>query len=282
MDQYGVIGNPVQHSKSPLIYRLFAEQTGQSLQYSAILVELEGLAVALAAFQAQGGKGVNITLPFKHRAVALVDSLTERAQRAEAINTITFNEDGSRLGDNTDGVGLVRDILVNKHFSIRGKRILVLGAGGAVRGIIDPLFGEHPSEIVIANRTENKAVALAEEFSDAGSTQACPLSLLENNSFDLVINGTSASLQDEMLDLPGSILKEDALCYDMVYGRGVTPFLRWAREQGSVLCVDGLGMLVEQAAESFYLWRNSKPDTKPVFAALNDSMLSIAELSSAN
>jgi len=272
MDQYSVLGNPVQHSKSPLIFRLFAEQTQQALQYSATFVDREGLADALASFQSQGGKGVNITLPFKHRAVAAVDSLSERAQRAEAVNVITFNEDGSRLGDNTDGVGLVRDILINKRFSIKGKRVLILGAGGAVRGIIDPLFSENPTELVIANRTESKAVALAEEFSDVGLIQACPLDLLENNSFDLVINGTSASLQDEMLDLPGSILKENALCYDMVYGRGMTPFLRWAKEQDALFCVDGLGMLVEQAAEAFYLWRNVKPDTQPVLAALNATM----------
>lgn len=280
MDQYGILGNPIQHSKSPLIYSLFAEQTGQLLQYSAILVEFEGLSAALDSFQAQEGKGVNITLPFKHRAVTLVDSLSERAQRAQAINMITFTKEGERIGDNTDGTGLVKDILVNKNFSIRNKRILILGAGGAVRGIIDPLFNEKPTEIVIANRTETKAVALAEEFSAAGSIQACPLDLLEINSFDLVINGTSASLQDEMLDLPGSILKDGALCYDMVYGKGMTPFLRWAREQGSVLCVDGLGMLVEQAAESFYQWRQVKPDTKPVLAALSDSMLNNVKASS--
>lgn len=277
MDQYGVIGNPIQHSKSPLIHRLFAEQTKLQLQYSSFLVEIDGLEKAIADFQAQGGKGLNITLPFKHRAFALVDTLTERAERAEAINTIKFNEDGTRLGDNTDGVGLMRDILTNLNFSVTKKRVLILGAGGAVRGILDPILNEKPTEIVIANRTENKAVALAEAFSDIGLVQACPLSLLESNSFDLVINGTSASLQGEMLDLPGSILKKDALCYDMAYARGVTPFLRWAAEQGAAVGIDGLGMLVEQAAEAFYLWHNIKPDTKPVLAELK-AMLAPAEV----
>lgn len=275
MDRYGVIGNPVHQSKSPFIHRFFAEQTRQDLEYVPILVEHDGLSDALARFQADGGKGVNITLPFKHRAVALVDSLSERAERAEAINTIKFNEDGTRFGDTTDGVGLVRDILVNKKFSIKNKRVLILGAGGAVRGIIDSLFNEKPLELIIANRTETKAVALAEEFSKFGTIQACPLSLLENNSFDLVINGTSASLQGEMLDLPGSILKDSALCYDMVYSNGDTAFLRWAKEQGAASCVDGLGMLVEQAAEAFYVWRDVKPSTGAVLSALTAKMSSV-------
>ncbi len=236
---------------------------------------MNGLSDALAKFQDEGGKGINITLPFKHKAVALVDSLSERAERAEAINTIVFKEDGTRLGDNTDGVGLVRDILINKKFAIKNKRILILGAGGAVRGVIDALFHEKPLEVVIANRTETKAVALAEEFSKFGSIQACSLSLLENNFFDLVINGTSASLQGEMLDLPGSILKEGALCYDMVYNNEDTAFLLWAKEQGAALCVDGIGMLVEQAAEAFYVWRNVKPDTAPVLKALTAKMSSV-------
>lgn len=268
MDNYGVMGNPIQHSKSPAIFRLFAEQTKQQLHYASILVALDGLSSALTEFKKEGGKGVNITLPFKHRAFSLVDSVSERAQRAEAINTIQFNEDGTLFGDNTDGVGLVRDILTNHKVSIKNKRILVLGAGGAVRGVLDAIIGEQPSEVVVSNRTENKAVALAEAFADVGPIIACPLSLLENNSFDMVINGTSASLQDEMLDLPGSILKEGAFCYDMVYGKGLTPFLRWAREQGAVTCVDGLGMLVEQAAESFYLWRKIKPETGSILSEM--------------
>lgn len=275
MDRYGIMGNPIQHSKSPIIHRLFAEQTGQQIQYSPMLVDLNGLAEALEQFQAEGGKGVNITLPFKHRAFTLVDAMTERAQKAEAINTIKFNEDGTRFGDNTDGIGLIKDLKVNQGFTIKNTRVLILGAGGAVRGILDAILTEKPKEVVITNRTESKADALAEDFADAGNVQACPLDLLENNSFDLVINGTSASLQGEMLDLPGSILKEGALCYDMVYGRGMTPFLRWAKEQGSEYCLTGIGMLVEQAAESFALWRNVKPNTKPVLAALAESLVGV-------
>ena len=267
MDNYGVVGNPVSHSKSPLVHKLFAEQTGQQLHYSTFFVEPDNLEKALAELQSQGIKGVNITLPFKRKAFALVDTLSERAQRAEAINTIMFNEDGTRFGDTTDGVGLVKDIIVNQEFLITKKRVLVLGAGGAVRGIIDSLLSEKPKEIIIANRTESKAVALAEEF----GIQACELSLLENNSFDLVINGTSGSLQGEMLDLPGSILKKGALCYDMFYGQGQTPFLRWAAEQDAAYCIDGLGMLVEQAAESFFIWRNVKPNTAKVLAALKEN-----------
>lgn len=277
MDHYGLIGNPVQHSQSPLIHRLFAEQTLQQMDYSSILVSLSGLEEALIQFQDQGGKGLNITLPFKHRAFSLVDARSERAERAQAVNTILFKEDGMRYGDNTDGVGIIRDITLNHRFSIRNKRVLILGAGGAVRGILSPLLIEQPSEVILTNRTESKAVALADDFSNEGFIQACPLSLLEINSFDLVINGTSASLQGEMLDLPGSILKENSFCYDMVYGKGMTPFLKWSKEQGASLCTDGLGMLVEQAAESFYVWRNIKPNTQPVLAILH-AMLSHAEI----
>lgn len=268
MDQYCVMGNPVQHSKSPLIYRLFAEQTGQSIHYSPLLVELDGLIDALGHFQAQGGKGVNITLPFKHRAFALVDTLSDRAQRAEAVNFIRFNEDGSRYGDNTDGIGLIRDIATNYQCSLRNKNILVLGAGGAVRGILEPILNQQPELLVIANRTENKALALVEEFADLGPIRACPLLQLSQYSFDLVINGTSASLQGELVDLPGNILRENAFCYDIMYGKGMTPFLTWAKVHGAAMCVDGIGMLVEQAAESFYGWRNIKPDTSPVLSVL--------------
>lgn len=277
MDYYGIIGNPVQHSKSPLIHRLFAEQTKQDMTYSAILVDRDQLPQALKSFQNEGGKGLNITLPFKHKAYSLVDTLTPRAERAQAINTIKFNDDGTTLGDTTDGVGLIRDFTNHLKFSLKNKRILLLGAGGAVRGIIDPILNEKPAALIISNRTESKAEALAEDFASDGPVEACPLSLLENNSFDVVINGTSASLQEEMQDLPGSILREGALCYDMIYGQGFTPFLRWASEQGAATCVDGLGMLVEQAAESFYLWREVQPDIKTILAKLR-VMLAPAEL----
>jgi len=277
MDQYGLIGNPVKQSKSPLIYRLFAEETAQVIEYSPVLVAMDAFEEVLGSLKNEKWKGVNITLPFKHRAFNLMDTLSERAQHAEAINTIIMGEDGLLHGDNTDGVGLVRDLLINLKFSIEGKRVLILGAGGAVRGVIGPVLQENPSEVIISNRTESKSVALAEAFAEQGRIQACELSLLEIASFDLVINGTSASLQDEMLDLPGSILKPGAMCYDMVYGRGVTPFLRWAMEQDAEFCVDGLGMLVEQAAESFYLWRQVKPNTQRALALIKQ-MLAPAEV----
>ncbi len=267
MDRYGVMGNPVQHSKSPDIQRLFAAQFGIEMNYEPILVPLDGLEAALAQFQAEGGKGLNITLPFKHKAVTLVETLSDRATRAHAVNTIKFNEDGTRFGDNTDGVAL-RDIVQNNHFTIKGKRILLLGAGGAVRGVIEPLLLENPSELIVANRSENKAIELAEEFAAVGPIMACELSALEGDSFDLVINGTSASLHGDMLDLPSGALKDGAYCYDMVYGKGMTPFLTWARENGAALMTDGLGMLVEQAAESFAIWHNHTPKTQPVLTKL--------------
>lgn len=273
MDQYGVMGNPVQHSKSPLIHRLFAEQTKQDLQYIPILVELDGLPDALDQFQASGGKGLNITLPFKHRAFALVDSVSDRALAAEVVNTIVFNEDGTRWGDITDGQGLIQDIIHNHQFSIFNKRVLVLGAGGAVSGVIDPLLNENPLNLVIANRTPNKAFALVENFIADTPLIACGLEDLAGQEFDLVINGTSASLRGEIIDLPSGLLSADAYCYDMVYGKGITPFLDWAHQQGAARCQDGFGMLVEQAAESFFLWRNVRPDTGAVFAHFSSPLM---------
>lgn len=267
MDNYGVIGNPIENSKSPLIYQMFAENTTQKIQYSSILGEMNNIEKALKEFQSQGGKGLNVALPFKRKAFSVMDVLSDRAQKCEAINMITFSEEGL-VGDNTDGVGLVRDITVNKKTPIAKKRILILGTGCSVRGVLHSILSEEPLEVIISNRNENKAFELAEDFADLGRVQACPLSLLENNSFDVVINGTSASLQEEMLDLPGSILTSNALCYDMAYGRGVTSFIRWAMEQGAKQCADGLGMLVEQAAESFYIWRKKRPDTTKVLKVL--------------
>jgi shikimate dehydrogenase len=268
MDHYGVIGNPIQHSKSPLIHRLFAEQTGQNISYTPILVELDGLANVIDDFQSQGGKGLNITLPFKNRAFHLVNSMSERALIAKSINTIKFNEDHSRYGDNTDGVGLIKDIIINQLFPIQNKRVLVLGAGGAVSGIIDPLLNENPSELVISNRTANKAFSLAENFVSDIPITACGLQDLAGQQFDLIINGTSASLQGEVLDLPDNLLSKQSFCYDMVYGKGATPFLKWAHKHGASQLCDGMGMLVEQAAESFYLWRNVRPDTRIVLTLL--------------
>jgi shikimate dehydrogenase len=274
MDCYGVMGNPIRHSKSPLIHRLFAEQTYQTLIYRPILVELDGLPSALSDFQMrERGMGVNITLPFKQRAYGLVQHLTDRAVHAKAINTIRFEADGSALGDNTDGVGLVRDITQNNHFSVRGKSVLLLGAGGTVRGIIGALVQEGPGQLVIANRTESKAQELAEEFASMQSITACKVTDLTGLSFDLIVNATSASLHEDVLELPRGILNAGAYCYDVVYGKGETPFLQWAKAHNAAMCSDGLGMLVEQAAESFYFWRNVRPFTAPVLAAVKESLM---------
>jgi shikimate dehydrogenase len=268
MNYYGVMGNPIQHSKSPLIHRLFAEQVGISLSYEAIFVELNDFAEALNRFQAKGGKGLNITLPFKHRAFSLVDGIVERALNGEAINTILFHEDGSRSGDNTDGYGLVRDITHNYQFSIENKRVLILGAGGAVSGVIESLLAVNPAMLVVANRTASKAMALVENFISDTPLAACGLQELVGQTFDLIINGTSASLQGDILELPEGMLQQNAFCYDMMYGKGVTPFLQWAQQQAAALWSDGLGMLVEQAAESFYLWHGVRPETKRIIFEL--------------
>lgn len=272
MDLYAVIGNPIQHSLSPTIHAMFAEQSNQQLAYDRILVPLDGLPEALSDFQKKGGKGLNITLPFKQDAFSLVNAHTERALLAGAINTIRFNSDGSCFGDNTDGVGFIRDLTIHHHFSIKEKRVLILGAGGSVRGILKPILDESPSEVVIANRTENKAADLAEAFSQYGSVRACSLHDLAHASFDLIVNATSASLQQDNLILPDGLVKKGGCCYDLVYGKGITPFLQWAQQQNAALATDGLGMLVEQAAESFYLWRNVRPDTRLVLTKLAEQV----------
>ena len=269
MDQYAVMGNPIQHSFSPLIHQLFAEQTQQVLNYQAIQVPLDQLPQALNFFENHQGKGVNITLPFKSEAFHLVDRCTDRAMQARAINTIQFNEDGTWLGDNTDGVGLVTDLSINHHYVITGKRILILGAGGAVRGILGPLQKKNPFIIMVANRTLDKAEQLASEFCTLGNIQACSIEALPHqDSFDLIIHATSLSLQKESLALPETILAPETFCYDLAYGQEPTPFLNWSSQRGISFLSDGLGMLIEQAAESFYLWRGIRPDTKEIKSKL--------------
>lgn len=266
MNQYGVMGHPIQHSWSPRIHQLFATQTNQQLIYEAIFVPVDGFAQALNDFQAQGGKGLNITLPFKQQACEFVDALSERAKLANAVNTIQFNSDGSRFGDNTDGVGFIRDVTLNHKFPILNKRVLVLGAGGAVRGIIDPLLKQSPSSIIVANRTQENARALVAEFSHSNiNIKACSLSELAQLEFDLIVNGTSAGLFGDHIDLSGNILSAHAYCYEMVYGKEATPFMQWGLKNNAAIVSDGLGMLIEQAAESFYIWRGIRPDTQAVF-----------------
>jgi shikimate dehydrogenase len=277
-DRYAVFGNPIAHSKSPLIHTAFAEQTRQDLLYERQLVEPNKFIETARQFFASGGSGLNITVPFKLEAFELADVLSERAEAAGAVNTLKKMPDGKIYGDNTDGAGLLRDITHNLGWKIHGKRVLLLGAGGAVRGVIAPLLAEQPSRIVIANRTLEKAEALVKDFSVGKSAQE--IKLLRASSlhiharpFDIVINGTSASLQGAMPDLDPAILNPNACCYDMMYGAQLTLFLQWAQRHGAKEVVDGLGMLVEQAAESFYLWRGVRPETKAVMEQLREGSL---------
>ena len=276
MDRYAVFGNPIAHSKSPQIHTLFAQQTQQDMVYESQLVATANFSHDTRAFFANGGCGLNITVPFKLDAYAFANTLTERAQQAGAVNTLKKMSDGNTLGDNTDGAGLLRDLTHNLGWSLTGKRILLLGAGGAVRGVIAPLLAENPQRLVIANRTLHKAEALVQLFNvgkHAQESKVLRASSLQIHArpFDLVINGTSASLNGDMPDLNPTILQAGACCYDMMYGKEPTPFLRWAAQHGAH-CADGLGMLVEQAAESFYLWRGVRPETAPVLAALRASL----------
>lgn len=267
-DRYAVMGNPIAHSKSPQIHTAFARETGQDLSYEAILVPLDGFQTALGQFQADGGRGLNVTVPFKLEAWTLVDERSPRAEVAQAVNTIVLRGDGSRYGDNTDGVGLVRDLRQNLAVEIRGRNLLLLGAGGAARGVLGPLLAETPERLTIANRTASKAVDLATTFAGLGRVEGQGFDALAGHRFDLVINATAASLHGEVPPLPPGVLAPGACCYDLMYAREPTAFLRWAEAQGAARLADGLGMLVEQAAEAFYLWRAVRPSTAPVIAAL--------------
>ena len=271
-DQYAVMGNPIAHSKSPSIHKQFAEQTGQSLEYTAILVEKNAFPQAVDEFQSKGGKGLNITVPFKEEAWHCVTERSKRAELAGAVNTIVFHEDGTRFGDNTDGAGLINDIVKNNHGQIAGHHILVVGAGGATRGIVGPLLDEKPAQLVIANRTAERAVLLAEQFLSIGNVRGCGLNQLGDQKFDVVINATAASLQGELPSLPENIFATDGWCYDLMYGADPTPFMQWSKQQGAVVMLDGLGMLVEQAAESFYLWRGVRPETGQLLSSLRDAL----------
>ena len=271
MDRYVVFGNPIAHSKSPLIHRLFAEQTGQQLDYSTVLAPLDDFSGFARAFFLEG-RGANVTVPFKEEAFRLANTLTARAQRAGAVNTLSKLGDDSLLGDNTDGAGLVRDLTVNADFSLKGKRILLLGAGGAVRGALEPLLAERPASVSIANRTVDKAEQLADLFCDLGPVSASGYDWLRE-SVDLIINATSASLSGDMPPIAASLIEPGkTVCYDMMYSKEPTVFCRWAVDNGAALHMDGLGMLVEQAAEAFYLWRGVRPNTAPVLEQMRQLM----------
>ena len=271
VDSYAVMGNPVAHSKSPVIHTLFADSTNQNLRYTAILVDVGGFQEAVNEFFANGDLGLSITIPFKEEAWWLAQKLTPRAKKAGAVNTLWQDDQGLLHGDNTDGAGLITDLETNHGITIKGARILILGAGGAVRGVLGPVLNEQPAEVVIANRTLTKANTLVSRVSEE-PVSASDYEHLEGR-FDLVINGTAASLQGEMPPLPIHTIDHNTCCYDMMYGPGETVFNRWCREHGAGKTIDGLGMLVEQAAEQFTLWRGIRPDSSRALDLLRNEMV---------
>ena len=264
-DKYAVIGNPVSHSKSPLIHKMFAEQTGQDISYEKIESPLDGFADTTAQLRGDGYKGCNVTVPFKFEAFQLCKQLTGRARAAQAVNTLRF-ENGEILGDNTDGAGLIADIEQNLGCKLLFKKVLLMGAGGAAHGVIWQLFNAGAS-IVIVNRTLDKAQLMASEFTSYGTVFTSSYEGLAGKQFDVVVNATSSSLSNKLAPLPKGVFAPGSLAYDMMYGKQ-TPFIKFAREQGAAIASDGLGMLVEQAAEAFYKWRGVRPDTAPVLAKL--------------
>ena len=270
-DSYAVFGNPIAQSKSPAIHRHFCDQTGEDMAYTKQLVAEGEFKQAADTFFNGGGRGLNITAPFKLDAYNYATRLTPRAERAGAVNLLIKENDGSITGDTSDGIGMVNDML-NMGWELEGKKLLILGAGGAVRGVLEPLLGQKPSSLTIANRTVSKAEQLVKDFHDLGELNACSFDELSDGHFDVVINGTSAGLHGERVNLPDNLLASQAACYDMSYAAEPTGFLRWAEEQGAAKLTDGLGMLVGQAAESFYAWRHIRPEVVPVITELRRKM----------
>jgi shikimate dehydrogenase len=267
-DRYGVIGHPISHSKSPVIHRLFATQTSQDISYEAFDIAPQDLERRVRALVAEGMRGLNVTLPHKEPMAQLTDHLTDRARLAGAVNTVLVTAGGKLDGDNTDGVGLLTDLTVNLGVTLKNARILILGAGGATRGIVPALLECGPRDLRLANRTVDRAKALATHYSTLGKVSACRFEELGGQRYDLIINATSAGLHGEVPPFPESILSPDTVCYDLSYAMAATPFVAWARNHGVRLAYQGWGMLVEQAAEAFFLWRGVRPDTKPVRAKL--------------
>lgn len=268
-DRYVVIGNPIAHSRSPEIHRAFAQETGQALTYERLLAPLNGFQDAVEIFRANGGRGANVTLPFKIQAYEYAGELSERARLAGAVNTLKFDS-ADVLGDNTDGIGLCRDINDNLCVPLSGARILLVGAGGATRGVLGPLLSAGPKCIVVTNRTMSKAVEIAQRFSKLGPVDSIAPDQLPGREFDVLINATSASLAENLPPVPVSCFRPGVLVYDMMYGKTATPFMRLAASRGA-RTADGLGMLVEQAAEAFYFWRGVRPSTAPVIANLRQA-----------
>ena len=278
MDRYVVIGNPVSHSQSPKIHAQFSQQTEQAMQYEALLAEKEKFPEVMEGFFSEGGKGANITVPFKQEAFTLAQKLSLEARTAGAVNTLYLSSEKKLCGHNTDGIGLVKDILDNNGGSLSGKKILLLGAGGATRGILQPLLKQQPTQIHIANRTASKAEGLAESFVELVDADSKPVLIsgggfnnLDSQPYDWIINATSASLQGELPVLPSGLVMANTWCYDLMYSLEPTLFCQWAKDSGAGKVMDGLGMLVEQAAESFQLWRGIRPHTKEVIALLKNS-----------
>ena len=276
IDRYAVIGNPISHSKSPFIHAEFAKQTKQELHYGTILAPLDGFIEQVNAFVKLGGRGLNVTLPFKMEAFELATDKSPRALDAGAVNTLKF-VGNSITGDNSDGIGLVRDITENLGFAIRGKRVLVIGSGGAARGVIYPLLQEVPLSFTLVNRSPEKAAGLIARYFEVSFFKPIQLatvtfSELKGQSFDLIINATAASVSEESLPLPNDIFARGSLAYEMMYGKGRTPFMTFAKQDGAGKIADGIGMLVEQAAESFYIWRGIRPLTQPVLTKLKNTL----------
>lgn len=271
MDRYGLIGHPVSHSLSPRIHGIFAQSTGRVVAYELFDVAPGEVVDKVRGLAAQGYAGLNVTVPHKGEAVAVADHLTRRARLAGVVNTLIMMPNAPIQGDNTDGVGLVRDLTRNLGLELRGSRILLLGAGGAARGVIAPLLMQRPSSLTVANRTLEKAERLEARFARLGPIAGCGFAQLHSHRFDLVINATATSMKGQTPDVPGEAIA-GAVCYDMAYGAHATAFTTWVNEKGAAQAAQGLGMLVEQAAESFYLWRGVRPDTAPVLAQLRQEL----------
>ena len=272
-DLYAVMGYPIAHSKSPFIHRRFATETGEPVAYDTLLAEPGDFRAAVERFRAAGGRGLNVTIPFKEEAFALASRRSERAERAGAVNTLWF-EGTEVCGDNTDGVGLVRDLTRNLAVELEARSVLLLGAGGAARGVLGPLLDELPRRLVIANRTPSRAIELARRFAEQGPVSAVALDALAADAFDVVVNATASSLAGDLPPLPPGTLRAGGVAYDTAYAAQPTPFVRWGAGEGAAIATDGLGMLVEQAAESFRLWRGREPRTRPVIDALRTHLAS--------
>ena len=268
---YAVLGNPIQHSKSPQIHTLFSEQTGIALEYQAIEVPINEFASYVKLFSSQGGKGLNITVPFKEDAYSLCTTLTDRAEISGSVNTLRFDDDMNICGDTTDGQGLLNDLVANHNIRLEDKSILILGAGGTVKSILERLLEQKTKEIIIVNRTISRAKDLEKKFGKKNCVRAYSYNDLPNHSFDIIINGTSLSLSAEIPPISKTNINENTFCYDLMYSDKETAFTKWAIENGALKATDGLGMLVEQAAESFMFWHGTKPDTMPIIKALRDS-----------